>query len=178
MRNNRSLYHSYLMHHGVKGMKWGVRRYQNADGTLTSLGKKREEYREIKKQGKTGYAERIGDGPTYAIWENKKQFNKNVNEQKKAELSKATSFEQKHQIRNKYKNHKRRVAWDNLERRASYREAAKLVKDSMKAEIKDVPVEQITKGRHKTELILSRTAATGVVIGSIAAYIFIEDKLG
>lgn len=29
-----------LMHHGVKGMKWGVRRYQNKDGSLTSKGKK------------------------------------------------------------------------------------------------------------------------------------------
>ena len=33
---NCSIYHS-----GVKGMKWGVRRYQNADGTLTDAGKKR-----------------------------------------------------------------------------------------------------------------------------------------
>ena len=32
---------SYLEHYGVLGMKWGVRRYQNADGTLTSSGKKR-----------------------------------------------------------------------------------------------------------------------------------------
>jgi hypothetical protein len=30
-----------LQHAGVKGMKWGVRRYQNADGTLTPEGKKR-----------------------------------------------------------------------------------------------------------------------------------------
>ncbi len=30
-----------LAHHGVKGMKWGVRRYQNKDGTLTNAGKKR-----------------------------------------------------------------------------------------------------------------------------------------
>lgn len=30
-----------LYHHGVKGMKWGVRRYQNADGSLTDAGKKK-----------------------------------------------------------------------------------------------------------------------------------------
>lgn len=28
----------YLQHHGVKGMKWGVRRYRNADGSLTREG--------------------------------------------------------------------------------------------------------------------------------------------
>lgn len=31
-----------IEHYGVKGMKWGVRRYENADGTLTALGKKRK----------------------------------------------------------------------------------------------------------------------------------------
>lgn len=30
-----------LMHFGIKGMKWGIRRYQNPDGTLTELGKRR-----------------------------------------------------------------------------------------------------------------------------------------
>ena len=30
-----------IYHHGIKGMKWGVRRYQNKDGSLTDLGKKR-----------------------------------------------------------------------------------------------------------------------------------------
>lgn len=31
----------HLAHHGIKGQKWGVRRYQNEDGTFTEAGKKR-----------------------------------------------------------------------------------------------------------------------------------------
>ena len=39
----------YLSHHGILGQKWGVRRYQNEDGSLTAAGRKRQarsEYRE------------------------------------------------------------------------------------------------------------------------------------
>lgn len=33
----------YLAHHGILGMKWGVRRYQNKDGTLTTEGRRRSQ---------------------------------------------------------------------------------------------------------------------------------------
>lgn len=38
-----------LYHWGIKGMKWGVRRYQNADGSLTAAGKKRRKANEVSK---------------------------------------------------------------------------------------------------------------------------------
>lgn len=42
MENNYALTpDGELYHWGVKGMKWGVRRYQNKNGTLTNAGKKR-----------------------------------------------------------------------------------------------------------------------------------------
>lgn len=38
----------YLEHHGIKGQKWGIRRYQNADGTLTEAGKRHYDIKEAK----------------------------------------------------------------------------------------------------------------------------------
>lgn len=47
----------YISHFGVKGMKWGIRRYQNRDGSLTPEGRKRygrsedsEKVRELRKK--------------------------------------------------------------------------------------------------------------------------------
>lgn len=35
---------NYLCHFGILGMRWGVRRYENKDGTLTAAGKRRYDY--------------------------------------------------------------------------------------------------------------------------------------
>lgn len=39
--HNKPSSQNYLAHHGVKGMRWGVRRYQNYDGSYTQKGLER-----------------------------------------------------------------------------------------------------------------------------------------
>lgn len=51
-------YRNYIAHFGVKGMRWGVRRYQNTNGSYTSAGKKRygvgdgKSYKSVSRGGK------------------------------------------------------------------------------------------------------------------------------
>lgn len=42
----------YLKHHGIKGQKWGIRRYQNPDGSLTEEGRRRYDVKEAKIKAK------------------------------------------------------------------------------------------------------------------------------
>ena len=52
-----SIFSDELQHHGILGQKWGIRRYQNADGSLTAAGKRRYG---ANKGGSRGGADRLG----------------------------------------------------------------------------------------------------------------------
>lgn len=53
------MYENELYHHGIKGQKWGVRRYQNKDGSLTKAGQKRVDKAQ-RKAAKSAKTERGG----------------------------------------------------------------------------------------------------------------------
>lgn len=74
------IFGNYLEHHGVKGMKWGQRRYQNPDGTLTDLGKKHYQTDSDTPEGLE--RERVAKG-TKDILDKTPKYDKTVRKQEK-----------------------------------------------------------------------------------------------
>lgn len=52
----------YIAHHGIHGQRWGIRNYQNLDGSLTAAGRQRYGY------GKSGKARMYTQGLKSAVW--------------------------------------------------------------------------------------------------------------
>lgn len=90
---------NYLEHYGIMGMKWGVRRYQNPDGTLTPAGKRRLARKEKKE------ARKIHPSDDYkrAVDIRKKHVSELTN-QELQDLNKRLSLEKNYRDLNKKKS--------------------------------------------------------------------------
>lgn len=71
-----------LYHHGIKGQKWGVRRFQNPDGTLTAAGKRRA-YKNLSR-GSVDYGKTLSKSQKDRVANSSKALNNAVKTSKKA----------------------------------------------------------------------------------------------
>lgn len=110
----------YLAHYGVKGMKWGVRRFKNQNGTLTKEDKKR-----IKKEYKADNEEAYQNGRDATIYG--RAVSKSMNRTIKLEKKLDKQYEKDPQGASA-KTQKLRKKWD-----ASARASLRLLEDYNKA---------------------------------------------
>lgn len=162
-----------LYHHGVRGMKWGVRRYQNKDGSLTAAGQKRYDHdlseNSKKKKDKRLPQEGIKDPNRWA---------REDNERAKS-LVDATS-----RLNNDLKNANKQ-AMDRKKKNSTKMDLSKMTDQEMREQINRAILERqyndmfnpqtVSKGRERANTILEGVG-TGLAITSSALGIALALK--
>lgn len=126
-----------LYHYGIKGMRWGVRRYENEDGTLTEAGKKRygtvENYRKKRRRKRIAVGVAATAAAAAALFSGNKAHKKALNNKKLQEIAKRQKEVYENPILNKKRN--KLVRWDILLDKAYDSKKDEIEKDYSKGKI-------------------------------------------
>lgn len=149
-------YSSYLIHYGIEGQKWGVRRFQNEDGTLTSEGRehygygsKRDNKKLLKQVSKVGKNATVYSNGGYSSKVSFKDYKKLA---KNKAVQEAISDDKLNKAYYKQKNTEYKAKepyWDD----ELYKIQSKLKKDwnSMSEEEKNKIYEKVDKNYEKAK---------------------------
>lgn len=133
----------YIQHHGIKGQKWGVRRYQNKDGSLTAAGKKR-----VQSMNRTSDEQYTGSRHDSEAYK-QHRMNKEADELKKADMREAVT-------------NRRLLSDDDLKKR--------IERVKMEKQLKELTAEEIDPGKTFVIRVLSNSGtrfATTLVTGAV-----------
>lgn len=166
-----------LRHHGVKGMRWGIRRYQNKDGSLTPAGKKRYyDTPELNSQKSDMQAAKSVRKESARAWNKASNRYSNVptaknreallDAQKKYQFDDATY----RRAKLKYDTNKEvaRIQDKGVEFKKKSKHRLDLEEKYKKLGMDDAQAEAAANNRIRTERILAATA--GLTIAAAAAY--------
>ena len=140
---------SYLAHHGIKGQKWGVRRYQNPDGSLTPAGIRRY-----------GTVENYRNAQSYKSA--KKAYNKSFN----------NAYYRNYQVFSPIKKHREANTkrWeDAIDKAGKYANAKKAYKQSQK-EYKNSPEGIAARKERNKKIAKAGAIAAGTLLATYGAY--------
>lgn len=161
----------YLAHYGVIGQKWGVRRYQNKDGTLTALGKNHYSKDEIKSDNKIA----MEKGRNATIAGRKMYYANKLNKRNREKLVNATDENRAKLSRNAEVSSK--IAKDSeKEYKAALKDAMKhadsLVKKYGKTNVSDIKYKTLPDGSKvvNEKVATGKQKAMGTLIFLVATF--------